>query len=95
MKTLALTLALSLLLTPLRAHDATVEMAAAANNFLVALTPEQKAKAAFEFKDGERTNWHFIPRPRKGLPIKEMTQEQRLLAHAQLHGGLLGIEAPG
>jgi len=89
MKTLlAFTLALSLLLTPLCAHDATVEMAAAANNFLVALTPEQKAKAAFEFKDGERTNWHFIPRARKGLPIKEMTQEQRLLAHALLASGM-------
>lgn len=73
---------------PLRAHDATVEMAQAANNFLAALTPEQKAKADFEFKDVERTNWHFIPRARKGLPIKEMTQEQRLLAHALLASGL-------
>jgi hypothetical protein len=89
MKTpLALSLALSLLLAPLRAHDATAEMATAANNFLAALTAEQKAKATFEFAGEERTNWHFIPRERKGLPIKEMTQEQRLLAHALLATGL-------
>lgn len=71
-----------------RAHDANSEMAAAANNFLAALTPELKAKATFDFADTERANWHFIPRERKGLPIKEMSQEQRLLAHALLATGL-------
>ena len=89
MKTpLALTLALSLLLSPLHAHDATDEMADAAKNFLSALTPEQKAKATFDFPGEERKNWHFIPRERKGLQIKEMTQEQRLLAQALLASGL-------
>ena len=89
MKTpLVLTLALSLLLAPLHAHDATAEMAAAAQNFLAALAPEQMAKATFDFAGAERTNWHFIPRERAGLPIKEMTQEQRLLAHALLATGL-------
>ena len=65
------------LLAPLRAHDASNEMAAAANNFLSSLTPDEKAKVAFDFADAERTNWHFIPRERKGLQIKEMTQEQQ------------------
>jgi hypothetical protein len=87
-RTLALTLALSLLLAPLHAHDATAEMADAAKNFLGALTAEQKAKATFEFAGAERTNWHFIPRARKGLAIKEMTHEQRLLAHALLATGM-------
>ena len=82
-------LALSLaILAPLRAHDASSEMAAAANNFLAALTPDEKVKVAFDFTDTERMNWHFIPRERKGLPIKEMTQEQRLLAQALLATGL-------
>jgi hypothetical protein len=36
----------------------------------------------------ERHNWHFIPRPRAGLPIKDMTTEQRLLAHGLLASGL-------
>jgi len=64
------------------------EMAEAANNFLAALTPEQKSKAFYEFKDDQRFDWHFIPKPRKGLPLKEMTSPQRLLAHALLSSGL-------
>ena len=64
------------------------EMADAANNFLNALTPEQKAKATFTFQDDERFDWHFIPKPRKGLPFKEMTAGQQKLAHALLNSGL-------
>ncbi len=85
---LPLALAFTCALSPLRAHEAGDEMAAAAKNFLVALSPEQRAQARFEFTDAERQDWHFIPRPRKGLPIKDMTQEQRLLAHALLSTGL-------
>ena len=70
------------------AHDATAEMEQAAKAFLSSLGDEQKAKAVMDFAGEERTNWHFIPRPRKGLPIKEMTQEQRLLAHGLLATGL-------
>jgi hypothetical protein len=71
-----------------RAHGVGEEMAEAANHWLAALTPEQKAKATFELKDDERLNWHFIPRERKGLPIKEMASEQRALAQALLSTGL-------
>jgi hypothetical protein len=73
---------------PLRAHDATAEMSAAAINFLSSLTPEQKARVTFDFPSEERKNWHFIPRERKGLPIKDMAPEQRLLAQALLASGL-------
>jgi hypothetical protein len=75
---------------PLIAHeaDATHQMTDAAQNFLKALPPELKAKAQFQMSDAERVNWHFIPRARKGLSIKEMTQGQRLLAHALLVTGL-------
>jgi hypothetical protein len=61
---------------------------AAANAFLASLTAEQRAKATFEFKDEERFDWHFIPRPRKGLPLLEMTPTQKHLAHALLSAGL-------
>jgi hypothetical protein len=84
-------LLLSFTLTPLaRAHDphASQEMVAAAQNLLADLSAEQKAKAQFQFTDAERKNWHFIPRPRKGLPLKEMTQPQRLLVQALLATGL-------
>ncbi len=91
MKVLSLCAVLVSLVTfsaPLRAHEAGAEMAQAARNFLSALTPDQQAKASFDFVDAERVNWHFIPRVRKGLPIKEMSTEQRLLAHALLSTGL-------
>ena len=64
------------------------EMTAAANNFLAALATEQAAKATYALTDNERFNWHFIPRERKGLPLKEMTPEQKHLAHALLSTAL-------
>ena len=75
-------------LMPARAHVAVNEMTEAANKFLASLTPEQNAKASFQFKDDERENWHYIPKTRKGLTIKEMTEPQRKLAHALLKSGL-------
>jgi hypothetical protein len=63
-------------------------MAGAANNFLASLSPDQKAKATFAMENEERFNWHFVPRERKGLPLKEMDGAQRALAHALLNGGL-------
>ena len=71
-----------------RAHVAGEEMAAAANKFLESLTPEQQAKATFDFKNEERSNWFFIPKVRQGLTIKSMNPEQRKLAHALLRSGL-------
>lgn len=70
------------------AHEAGSQMAAIAKVFLSALSTEQKAKATFEFAAEERENWHFIPRERKGLSLKEMSAQQRLLAHALLNTGL-------
>jgi hypothetical protein len=67
---------------------ATAEMTAAAVDFLAALEPEKKAKAAFEFKSEERENWRFVPIERKGLQIKEMTPEQRHLAMCLLSSTL-------
>ncbi len=72
----------------LHAHEAGKQMAEVATLFLSVLTPEQKTKATFNFQDEERINWHFIPRERKGLPLKEMTPQQELLAHALLNTGL-------
>jgi hypothetical protein len=68
--------------------EAVSDMAAAANHFLAALTPEQKKKCVFELTDAERENWHFVPQARKGVTFKELTPEQRLLAHALLSSGL-------
>ena len=74
--------------TRLLALSPAEEMAEAAKNFLAALSPEQQAKATFEIKSDERLNWHFIPKPRKGLTWKEMKPEQQHLAHALLGSAL-------
>ena len=63
-------------------------MATAAGRFLAALEKPQAEQASFAFDSPERVNWHFIPRPRKGLPIKEMTGAQRALAFGLLESGL-------
>jgi hypothetical protein len=66
-------------------------MSAAATKFLGSLTPEQRQTAALPFEGEERLRWHFIPTdqfPRRGLKIKDMTAEQRKLAHDLLQAGL-------
>ena len=63
-------------------------MLEAAKAFLASLTPEQRSKALFDFEDAERLNWHFVPRPRRGLPLKEMSAEQRGLARDILRTAL-------
>src|SRR5437764_11290246 len=70
-----------------RTNSASV-MTEAANRFLAALTPEQKAKATFQFSDAERMNWFFVPIERKGLPLREMSPYQKHLASALLSAGL-------
>ncbi len=78
--------------TPAPAHDPGVRasdaMAAAANRFLAGLSADQRAAAAFAFEDAERLNWHFIPRERRGLPLRSMSETQRTLARALLETGL-------
>ena len=52
-------------------------MTEAAQAFLDALTPEQHAAATFPFDGEDRFDWHFIPRERKGVALKTMTEEQQ------------------
>src|SRR5687768_2712684 len=87
MKALLVVLAIFLGTTAM-AHVAVDEMASAANKFLASLKPEQAGKTSFQLKDDERQNWHFIPKARKGLTIKEMTEDQRELAMKLLRSGL-------
>jgi Spy/CpxP family protein refolding chaperone len=64
------------------------EMATAARRFLDALTPEQRAKASFEFKADDRQDWHYIPKDRKGITFKELDAKQRQLGLALLRSGM-------
>jgi Protein of unknown function (DUF3500) len=63
-------------------------MADSAKAFLATLDTDQKAKATFPFNAEERLNWHFIPKERKGLPLKEMNATQKKAALDLLRAGL-------
>jgi hypothetical protein len=65
-------------------------MALAADRFVKSLSPAQAAKAMYPYDAPERLDWHFIPRPRKGLPIKELSPEERALAFALIQSGVAG-----
>jgi hypothetical protein len=72
---------------PHRIHAASL-MTECANRFLAALDANQRGRATFPFDAEERMNWHFIPKERKGLPLREMTPYQKHLASALLAAGL-------
>lgn len=60
----------------------------AAETFRASLTKDQLAKASFGFDDPERHNWHFIPRPRKGLPLRDLEGQALAAAQALIASGL-------
>jgi hypothetical protein len=64
------------------------EMGRAANKFLETLSAKQKAKAQFQFDEEERWNWHFIPKDRKGIALKELNDAQRKAVMDLLHTAL-------
>lgn len=71
------------------------KMADAATKFLAALTPEQKAKAAFGFDDPHRQKWFFTPQQdkqknptRKGVRLEELSGGQKAAALELLRAGL-------
>jgi hypothetical protein len=64
------------------------DVAAAAEAFLGSLDDATRARAVFPFDGEERFDWHFIPRERKGLPLKDMTGEQRTAAHVLMQSVL-------
>ncbi len=70
-----------------RVHAASL-MTDCASRFLAALNADQRGKAIFPFDTDERVGWHFIPKERKGLPLREMTPYQKHLASALLAAGL-------
>jgi len=72
---------------PHHVHAAS-RMTECANRFLAALDANQRGKATFPFQSDERLNWHFIPKERKGLPLREMMAYQKHLASALLAAGL-------
>jgi hypothetical protein len=65
-----------------------LRMGDAAKDFLAKLSPEQRAQATFRYDDPERLNWHYIPRPRKGIPLKALDAAARAAAREFIATGL-------
>lgn len=77
-----------LFLQPLAAQQGAIDLSediiAASNYFVASLDDAQREKTRFAFDDEERLNWHFIPRPRQGIPLKELNPTQLDAARALL-----------
>lgn len=63
-------------------------MTDAAERLLASLPPEQKARVNHQFETLERFNWHYIPRMRKGLSLRELSASQKKLALDLVKTGL-------
>ena len=68
--------------------DPASAMTTAAVKFLDSLNDEQEAAVRFPFHGDDRFDWHFIPRERKGVPLKTMTASQRSAALDLVRTGL-------
>ena len=56
---------------------------------LLAATPEaQRAELAQPFSDSARSNWHYTPRSRAGVPFRSMSEAQRAAAQQLLSAAL-------
>ena len=67
---------------------AAADMAAAAAAWLDSLSDDQRAKATYEYMDGERVFWYYPPLNRHGLALRDMDDEQRKLAYGIMESGL-------
>ena len=56
------------------------DVAARAATFLSLLDGEARGKAMYDLGHEEQFNWNFTPVSRNGLPLKDMTMEQRAAA---------------
>jgi hypothetical protein len=61
------------------------DMAEAARRWVSSLTPAQRPRATFAFTADDRLRWHYVPKSRPGIALKELDDAQRSLAY-----GLIG-----
>ena len=57
---------------------------ALAASFLATLTPAQRERAVAPFGDEGRDSWHYVPRRRDGVALKELNAKQRAAFEALL-----------
>jgi len=71
-----------------RARASRTTMATLAKRLLETFEEPQRARAQWPFADAERYNWHFVPRERAGVPIKDMAAPSKAAVHELLHAAL-------
>ncbi|HLO75420.1 MAG TPA: DUF3500 domain-containing protein [Magnetospirillum sp.] len=59
-----------------------------AGAFLDSLDRQRLGEALYPFDAGERFDWHYVPRQRPGLHLRDMTAAQRQAAMGLLRSGL-------
>src|SRR5512147_1161236 len=65
---------------PAIAPELVRELAATAAGFIESLNPDQRARALLAFDSEERHDWHYVPRQRPGLALRDMDETQRAAA---------------
>jgi hypothetical protein len=68
-------------------REAASGMAAAARAFLGALTADERRRAQLAFDVDERSDWTYVPRPRKGIALGELDAAQLGRAMELLRAG--------
>ena len=73
---------------PVVSSEVTRELVTIAARFLATLSERQRERALMDFDVPERHDWHYVPRQRPGVALREMDEAQRCAALALLHVGL-------
>jgi hypothetical protein len=88
----ALLMSLPLSLATVRASAAEPTPSAAALELITATAADARSRLLQPFTDAARSDWHYTPRQRSGIPWKEMAEAQRKATTALLRTAL---SAPG
>ena len=71
-----------------RARASRARMAELAKAFLDTLSEAQRRQAMWPFEDGERVNWHYVPRERAGVPVEQIGAASKRALHDLLQYAL-------
>ncbi len=63
-------------------------MRQAANAMLATFDPTQRAQLTFDFQGPQRTDWHFVPKERVGVNLRDMNLQQRRAAQTLMRSAL-------
>ena len=78
--------------TSARGRASRATMADLAGAFIETLSEVQRKETLWPFEDGERFNWHYVPRERAGLPIATDPASVAMLSASTLSRTRVTIE---